>query len=73
MRATLEFLEATPHRRPYHWVKGEMPPGKEKFPVVNVSWDDAVAFCAWDGSGCPRRRNGSAPAAGWRKRKVSVG
>jgi formylglycine-generating enzyme required for sulfatase activity len=45
----VEFLKATGHRRPYHWVKGEMPAGKEKFPVVNVSWDDAAAFCAWDG------------------------
>ena len=43
------FLKATGHRRPYHWVKGQLPAGKEKFPVVNVSWDDAVAFCAWDG------------------------
>ena len=24
-----------------------MPPGKENHPVANVSWDDAVAFCAW--------------------------
>ena len=30
-------------------MKGQLPAGKEKFPVVNVSWDDAVAFCAWDG------------------------
>jgi formylglycine-generating enzyme len=43
------FLDATKHRRPYHWIKGQMPAGKAKIPVVNVSWDDAVAFCAWDG------------------------
>jgi formylglycine-generating enzyme required for sulfatase activity len=45
----LVFLEATKHRRPYHWVKGQLPAGREKLPVVNVSWDDAVAYCAWDG------------------------
>jgi formylglycine-generating enzyme required for sulfatase activity len=24
-----------------------MPPGKETHPAVNVTWDDAVAFCQW--------------------------
>ena len=45
----LGFLAATNHRRPFHWVKGQFPEGTQKFPVVNVSWVDAAAFCAWDG------------------------
>lgn len=44
------FAKATRHRTPYHWIKAALPAGKEQFPVVNVSWDDAAAFCAWDGS-----------------------
>lgn len=43
------FVRATKHRAPYHWKKGVMPEGKAKAPVVNVDWNDAVAFCAWDG------------------------
>jgi formylglycine-generating enzyme len=43
-----DFIKATGHRAPYHWVKGKLPQGKEKFPVVNVSWEDATAFCTWD-------------------------
>jgi len=41
------FVKATRHRAPYHWIKGAIPEGKENHPVVNVSYDDAVAFCAW--------------------------
>lgn len=47
------FAKATGRRTPYHWRHGEMPKEKEKFPVVNVSWDDAVAFCGWDAKRLP--------------------
>jgi formylglycine-generating enzyme required for sulfatase activity len=43
------FVKASKHRAPYHWKQGRMPEGKGRFPVSNVSWDDAAAFCAWDG------------------------
>src|ERR1051326_8920557 len=29
------FVQATGHRKPYHWVDGKIPPGEEKFPVYN--------------------------------------
>ena len=64
-------MKATRHRAPYHWVKGQLPAGKEKHPVVNVSWDDAVAFCAWDGrSGCRPKPSGNGPAAESRKAQM---
>lgn len=42
------FVKATRRRAPYHWRKGQFAEGKAKHPVVNVSWDDAAAYCSWD-------------------------
>jgi len=41
------FIAATKHRAPFHWIDAKMPAGGEKLPVENVSWDDAVSYCAW--------------------------
>ena len=43
------FVQATKHRAPYNWPKGQVPEGKGKLPVVDVSWDDAVAYAQWAG------------------------
>lgn len=47
------FVQATKHRAPFHWPKGAVPEGKEKFPVVNVSWEDAAAYARWAGKRLP--------------------
>jgi formylglycine-generating enzyme required for sulfatase activity len=47
------FVKATGHRAPYHWVKGQFAAGQEKFPVVNVSWEDAGAYAKWKGKRLP--------------------
>src|SRR5215471_7833264 len=36
----LRFAESSSHRKPYHWVGGQVPKGQEKFPVYNVNWND---------------------------------
>jgi formylglycine-generating enzyme required for sulfatase activity len=41
------FVQASGHRAPKHWEKGEIPSGKEDHPVRYVSWRDAMAFCEW--------------------------
>jgi formylglycine-generating enzyme required for sulfatase activity len=55
------FVKATGHRSPenccdpkYNIWKGNEPlGGTDELPVINVSWDDAVAFCKWTGSRLP--------------------
>ena len=47
------FVDATGHRRPYHWVDGQVPPERGRFPVYNVSWSDASAYCGWTGKRLP--------------------
>jgi formylglycine-generating enzyme required for sulfatase activity len=47
------FTEATGRRKPYHWIGGKVPAGREKFPVYNVTWDDAVAYCQSVGKRLP--------------------
>jgi formylglycine-generating enzyme required for sulfatase activity len=41
------FVAATGHPAPGHWPEGAYPPNKANHPVVNVRWDDAVAYCQW--------------------------
>ena len=43
------FVDETNRETPYHWEDGNIPKGKEKHPVVYVSWFDAKAYCEWDG------------------------
>jgi len=47
------FVDATGHPAPTHWPGGQPPPGETNFPVVNVSWDDAVAYAEWAGKRLP--------------------
>lgn len=54
-----DFLNATAYRPEdtanflKHWVDGKIPDGKEKFPVVYVSYEDAKAYAKWAGKRLP--------------------
>jgi iron(II)-dependent oxidoreductase len=54
-----EFLKATGYRPAdtanflKHWKGGRIPPGQENFPVVYVSYEDALAYASWAGKRLP--------------------
>lgn len=41
------FVAATGRHPPAHWADGRYPPELAQHPVVNVTWFDALAYCAW--------------------------
>lgn len=47
------FIDATGRTPPAHWIDGKIPEGREKHPVVFVSWFDANNFCRWEGKRLP--------------------
>ncbi|MGN0846544.1 MAG: formylglycine-generating enzyme family protein [Kiritimatiellia bacterium] len=42
-----EFVKATGHAAPKYWASGNVPDGKADHPVLRVSYEDAVAYCAY--------------------------
>jgi serine/threonine-protein kinase len=42
-----KFIDATGHRAPPDWNKGNFPKGAARKPVTSVNWDDAVAYAKW--------------------------
>lgn len=41
------FIKDTGHKAPADWRNGTYPSGKAKHPVVNISYDDALAYCKY--------------------------
>lgn len=48
-----DFVKATKRKTPYHWLNGLMPAAFAKFPIYNVTWDDAKAYCEYRGKRLP--------------------
>jgi serine/threonine-protein kinase len=48
-----KFIFASGHRAPSNWKDGRVPPGEAAFPVVNVSWEDALACAKWQDKRLP--------------------
>ena len=47
------FVETTGATKPWHWPKGRIPQGEERFPIYNVNWKEADAYCKWEGKRLP--------------------
>ncbi|HMD83700.1 MAG TPA: bifunctional serine/threonine-protein kinase/formylglycine-generating enzyme family protein [Terriglobia bacterium] len=48
-----EFVKSTTHAAPKGWVNGTAPDGQAEWPVTDVSWDDANAYCTSKGLRLP--------------------
>jgi len=47
-----QFVQATSYQAQWDW-RSAFQPGKERHPVVNVTWDDACAYGKWCGKRLP--------------------
>jgi formylglycine-generating enzyme required for sulfatase activity len=59
-----KFVTARNYPAPKHWRGKDYPREQDDYPVVNVSWHDAEAYCKWAGKRLPDEQEWEKAASG---------
>ena len=67
------FMRATGAQAPHHWIGNNIPDGRENFPVVDITWEEARAYSEWARKRLPTVAEWQKAACGYDGRRYPWG